>query len=259
MASPMPVLPLVASITVWPGLSRPVRSASSMTPSARRSLTEPKGLNASILTKRFAPGGASRLIRTTGVLPTVSRMFWNLRFMACALDGSPQASGFGQRRDLVEGAQDLVAGSVRHGEQHALDAGLAIGLELFLVGGRGKHRDRQGLCIASGRSGGLVQALHRALGLPAAARAREPAVAELDHALQGVIALAAEQHRRMRSLLGLGIEPDRIEVDELAVEFGLLLGPQLLHGECALAQQLEAVFVFRAVVLPLVVVPAAAH
>src|SRR5581483_9191426 len=57
MASPIPVLPLVASTTVWPGLRRPRRSASSMTPRARRSLTE-----------------ASGLIRTTGVLPTVSRM-----------------------------------------------------------------------------------------------------------------------------------------------------------------------------------------
>jgi hypothetical protein len=63
----------------------------------------------------------------------------------------------------------------------------------------------------------------------------------------------------MRLLLGLGIEPDRIEVDVLAVVFGLLLGPQLLHGEHALAQQLEAGVVFGAVVLHLVDVPAAAH
>ena len=75
MASPMPVLPLVASITVCPGFSWPAFSAASMTPSARRSLTEPSGLKASILTNRLAPAGASRLIRTTGVLPTVSRMF----------------------------------------------------------------------------------------------------------------------------------------------------------------------------------------
>ena len=50
IASPMPVLPLVASMTVWPGLSVPLRSASSMMPSASRSFTEPSGLNASILT-----------------------------------------------------------------------------------------------------------------------------------------------------------------------------------------------------------------
>src|SRR5271154_1480431 len=70
----MPVLPLVASIPVWPGLSWPVFSASSMTPRARRSLTEPSGLKASTFTERLMPAGASLLILTTGVLPTVSRM-----------------------------------------------------------------------------------------------------------------------------------------------------------------------------------------
>src|SRR5262247_903869 len=78
MASPMPVLPLVASITVCPGLSSPDCSAASRTPSASRSLTEPSGLKASILTKILTPCGASLLIRTTGVWPTVSRMFLNL-------------------------------------------------------------------------------------------------------------------------------------------------------------------------------------
>ena len=84
MASPMPVLPLVASITVWPGFSFPVFSASSITPRARRSLTEPSGLKASILTNRFTPGGASLLILTTGVLPTVSRILAYL----CPIRGS---------------------------------------------------------------------------------------------------------------------------------------------------------------------------
>src|SRR5438309_1418651 len=67
MARPMPVLPLVASITVWPGFSSPDLSAASMTPSARRSFTDPSGLNASIFTKRSMPGGARRLILTTGI------------------------------------------------------------------------------------------------------------------------------------------------------------------------------------------------
>src|SRR5882724_10466569 len=74
----MPVLPLVASITVCPGFSSPDFSAASITPSARRSFTEPSGLNASILTNRFTPAGASLLIRTTGVLPIVPRMLSNL-------------------------------------------------------------------------------------------------------------------------------------------------------------------------------------
>jgi hypothetical protein len=50
IASAMPVLPEVASTTVWPGFSVPLRRASSMMPHARRSLTEAAGLKASILT-----------------------------------------------------------------------------------------------------------------------------------------------------------------------------------------------------------------
>ena len=74
IASPMPVLPLVASTTVCPGLSSPARSAASITPSARRSLTEPIGLKASSLAWSSTPSGASRFSRTTGVRPTVARM-----------------------------------------------------------------------------------------------------------------------------------------------------------------------------------------
>ncbi len=50
MARPMPVLPLVASTTVWPGFSVPLRSAASMMLTASRSLTEAAGLNASAFT-----------------------------------------------------------------------------------------------------------------------------------------------------------------------------------------------------------------
>src|ERR1700689_40459 len=81
MARPIPVFPLVASTTVCPGLSSPDFSAASITPKADRSFTEPRGLKASIFTNRFTPCGAKRLIRTTGVLPIVSRMFWYFRPM----------------------------------------------------------------------------------------------------------------------------------------------------------------------------------
>src|SRR5260370_36423930 len=81
MARPIPVFPLVASMTVWPGLSSPDLSAASITPRAKRSFTEPSGLKASIFTKRFTPCGAKRLIRTTGVLPIVSTILWYLRPM----------------------------------------------------------------------------------------------------------------------------------------------------------------------------------
>src|SRR5262245_23025327 len=52
-----------------------------MIPSASRSLTDPIGLKASIFTYRLTCGGASLLIRTTGVLPMVPRMLSNLRPM----------------------------------------------------------------------------------------------------------------------------------------------------------------------------------
>ena len=48
-------------------------------------MTEPSGLKASILTNRLMPGGASLLILTTGVLPTVSRMLAYL----CPMELSP--------------------------------------------------------------------------------------------------------------------------------------------------------------------------
>ena len=59
----------------------------------------------------------------------------------------------------------------------------------------------------------------------------------------------------MWPLLGLGIEPDRIEIDELAVKLSLLLGPKRLHRQHALAQQLETGLVASAMVLHLLDVP----
>ena len=70
----MPVLPEVASTIVWPGLSRPLRSASSTMASARRSLTEPPGLKASTLAYSVTCLGAMRCSLTMGVRPMVSRM-----------------------------------------------------------------------------------------------------------------------------------------------------------------------------------------
>jgi hypothetical protein len=54
-----------------PGLSTPRCSASRMMPSARRSFTEDIGLKASSLAYMVTPLGASLLMRTIGVLPTV--------------------------------------------------------------------------------------------------------------------------------------------------------------------------------------------
>ena len=62
----------------------------------------------------------------------------------------------------------------------------------------------------------------------------------------------------MRALLGLGVLPDGVEVDELAVILGRLLGPQLLHRQHTLAHDLEARVVAGAVILHLLDVPTAA-
>src|SRR5581483_1761895 len=83
MARPMPVLPLVGSTRVSPGLMVPRRSASSTMASAMRSLTEPPGLSDSILaTTSAAPSGTTWLSRTIGVPPITSR---TLFAMPCCL------------------------------------------------------------------------------------------------------------------------------------------------------------------------------
>src|SRR3990167_7426527 len=77
MASAMPVLPEVASISVSPGLMSPRASAWTIIDSAGRSLTEPAGLLPSSLARMTllrwslaAPGMRTR--RTSGVFPTKS-------------------------------------------------------------------------------------------------------------------------------------------------------------------------------------------
>ncbi len=70
MASAMPVLPLVASIKVSPGLMRPRASASRIMDNAGRSLTEPAGLLPSSFPRTMFPESPGRRCkRTKGVLP----------------------------------------------------------------------------------------------------------------------------------------------------------------------------------------------
>jgi hypothetical protein len=73
----MPVLPEVGSTTTLPLPSCPAPSIASSIDSAMRSLTLPSGLKNSSLasTSPWHPASrASRPTRTSGVLPTVSRM-----------------------------------------------------------------------------------------------------------------------------------------------------------------------------------------
>src|SRR5678816_837149 len=75
IARPIPVLPLVPSMIVPPGLSSPCRSASSIIFTAIRSLMLLPGLNVSILA--YTAAGMSRTIpcrRIIGVHPIAPRM-----------------------------------------------------------------------------------------------------------------------------------------------------------------------------------------
>src|SRR3989338_7766536 len=75
MASAIPVLPLVASISVSPGLMSPRASACMIIDSAGRSFTEPAGLLPSSLARMtFEVSPGMRLSLTNGVLPTKSSM-----------------------------------------------------------------------------------------------------------------------------------------------------------------------------------------
>jgi hypothetical protein len=75
MASPAPVLPLVGSTIVPPGLSWPDRSARSTMASPMRSFTDPPGFRYSTLASRVGASPLpSRDSRTSGVPPTTSRI-----------------------------------------------------------------------------------------------------------------------------------------------------------------------------------------
>ena len=73
----MPVLPLVGSITVPPGASRPSAASASSMATPMRSLTEWVGLKNSSLPRISAvtpASAASRASRTSGVPPMVAVM-----------------------------------------------------------------------------------------------------------------------------------------------------------------------------------------
>src|SRR6202008_2079589 len=107
--------------------------------------------------------------------------------------------------------------------------GRAVGLDA-------EDADRDRLRVASGLRRGLAQG--RDLGDdPRSPEADgHPAVAELDHALEGRGAVTAHEDRRMGLLEGLGMGPDPVEAHVLAVVFGLFFGPDLLHRQYTLPE-----------------------
>src|SRR5262245_813919 len=107
-----------------------------------------------------------------------------------------------------------------------MDARIAVDGERGRVGRSVEHRNRKGSRIPSCLNRCLAQAGHRSIGVPAGARVREPAGAELYYSLDSIVRHAAEVDRWVRLLIRFRIEPNRIEIDEVAVKLGGLLGPQ---------------------------------
>src|SRR5207247_2008204 len=99
---------------------------------------------------------------------------------------------------------------------------------------------------------------HPPLEVAGAHADREPAVAVIDHARERARAVAAEQDGRVRLLHRLRPRPEGLEAHEVALEGRLVLGPDALHGEHALAQHAPALLEVGAVILHLLGVPPAA-
>src|SRR5437762_2025506 len=163
-----------------------------------------------------------------------------------------------ERRVAVQHAQDLIPAFVGDLEYGAVDTGLFVFPQCRLVRRGAEHRGRQRLGVTPLLFGHPAQPRELFPDLVAAAGTREPAVAIFDDAAQRVIALAAEDDRRVRLLRRLRPRPHLIEIDHLAVVFRLVLGPQRLHREDPLAHQLEPRVVAGSVIFHLLDIPAAA-
>src|SRR3989339_2074814 len=134
----MPVLPLVASISVSPGLISPRASARMIIDSAGRSFTEPAGLLPSSLARmtfEVAPG--MRLSLTNGVLPTqfsmdeyissscLEHLFHILRHALLDRQERLGIAAVAQRRHVGLGVA-LVFAAQRFGERDVLDQDLLL-------------------------------------------------------------------------------------------------------------------------------------
>src|SRR6202048_5422250 len=79
-----------------------------------------------------------------------------------------------ERGFLVQQPQDLVAAAIRHFDEHAGNASVAVSRQRRLIRGRIKHSDRERGWIPPRPAGGPAQPLRRGFWLQPAARARAP-------------------------------------------------------------------------------------
>src|SRR5436190_7457403 len=134
IASPTPVLPLVASTIKPPGLSRPSRSAASIIARPMRSLTEPPGLKNSAFahTGVFTPAD-TRFSRISGVQPIVSRTV--AYGLACGGRGGGPGVGHGlggsvAARGRIPARRRVPAGRIGARRRGAAHGGPRDGLRL---------------------------------------------------------------------------------------------------------------------------------
>src|SRR5690606_41075372 len=123
-------------------------------------------------------------------------------------------------------------------EDDAVEAGIAIALELVSIFVATEDRDRQLLAGPIRRVDHLPelgQHIEYAVGGPPAVR--HPTVAVADRASGTPGELAADEDGRMRLLHGLRPRHHRVEVDELAMLLRLCFGPDRLPGLHPIAHQ----------------------
>src|SRR5262245_20292003 len=195
-----------------------------------------------------------------------SKPYWRLFRMgpSCSL-GKPESRiwrvlpGSHELRQLVEPGEHRVPLGGGEPEDHPLHAGALPRSDGGAIGRRPKDRDRDRTRIAPGELRTLSyigDALFDVLVVQT--RDRDPAVAVVDGPLVRLGPVSAEENRRVRLLRRLRLGPDGVEAHQLAVILRRRLGPDLLHGLDPLADEPPARLRVGAVVLHLLVVPAAA-
>src|ERR1035437_8000817 len=141
-------------------------------------------------------------------------------------------------------------------ENQPIEAKVEEFFDVFLVWADAKHRD--GKFLAAGLHPRFGKRFEVGGEIITREIDRHPSVAILGDAIERLGRLRTEDNRRSTRLLRFGKRPDRIEVHELAVKLGRLLGPYLAHRENFFLDDFPAPLEHRAMILHLLDVPARA-